>query len=141
MMTKQKSTALAKALVKKLKGRGWKYDVWENLGWCFSASNGPLSVHPDYGSGGRDAGKVTGYWCLVSPDIKKVGGGLAAWRSQKDNPYYRNPNNAVTAASESAKAYVERLAPSANYWDKLLEKDKGATWPRTKKTSVRTRSH
>ena len=34
-----------KALLRRMKGKGWKLDVWENLGWHYAVYNGTLTVH------------------------------------------------------------------------------------------------
>jgi len=46
MDTKAEATVAGKTLLRQLKGKGWKLDVWENLGWHYRARNGALTVWP-----------------------------------------------------------------------------------------------
>ena len=81
----------ADLLVKKLRGRGWRPVVWENLGWHFQVVSGPVQVYGDrQGSGGR-----LRYSCMISSDVGGTGGSVL-WTNQNARSY-SDPNEAVKA--------------------------------------------
>jgi len=82
----------AKDLKKKLKGRGWKIDVWENLGWHYRVSAGSLKVYPSYTKGH--------YFCLFG----KGGGGDSIWT---DSFTSRDPNEVVEHQLAYANEVIE----------------------------------
>jgi hypothetical protein len=44
MRTRQQAEEGAKQLLELLDGEGWETVIWENLGWCYKAVNGYISV-------------------------------------------------------------------------------------------------
>jgi hypothetical protein len=96
-MTKIEATKAGKVLLKKL-GKGWRLRVWENHGWHYSATRGPIAVHTH----GAE------YFALIDSDPKCAGGGLAAW-STCDDRTYRDPRLAVKKAIAPVIKYVAQL--------------------------------
>jgi hypothetical protein len=97
MKTKREAVEAGRALIRKLKGKGWKLRVWKNIGWQFYAYNGPISVH----------GKVE-YWAVVSNNPDHAGGGWSIW----DDPnlkQYSDPNKAVRRAMKFVREYFNRV--------------------------------
>lgn len=99
------------ALLKKLKGHGWRLNVWENLGWHYSvelgdAKRGGISVRCG------DDGK---FWCLIgnTPDY-----GNYQWSHGHHS--YRDPNRAVNHALNTAKRAVARDAAIVDFISKAV---------------------
>lgn len=86
----------AKKLLKKVKGKGWKISVWENLGWhyCLRGDFISLYEHQD-----------KTYHAMISTDIDGIGG-LAMWTG---NRYYKNPNTAINYAIKKAEKCLAEL--------------------------------
>jgi hypothetical protein len=55
MLTKADATKRGKALKAKV-GKGWKLDIWENLGWHYCVVNAPMTI----------------YGCETSPDTYHI---------------------------------------------------------------------
>lgn len=86
-MDEKEATKKAKALKKKLKGKGWRIHVWENCGnWYYELLNEGLQLD----EGGFDPPHYT---TLMSLDGV---GGLGEWFVYKAK-HYRDPNQAVKA--------------------------------------------
>ena len=45
MMNKQEAEERGQALLKRMKGKGWKLRVHENIGWHYNVWNGPAAVY------------------------------------------------------------------------------------------------
>jgi len=84
MMTENQARTKGKKLLKKMKGKGWKLHVYENIDWHYNVWNGPIAVYENNGE----------CWCLMGtePDCKGVGMGHMAW---SDNFHSKDPNVVV----------------------------------------------
>lgn len=90
MTTKEHAKQKAKDLVKRLKGKGWKPEVWENLGWHWAARNGHWNVFPSCASD-----KFT---CLLGD------GSCGKALFHKAGEFYdKDPNKAVAKQLQYAK--------------------------------------
>jgi|ERR1700687_4416838 len=85
--------AAAKLTIKKLNSKGWKYKVWDNLGWHFNVYRGPLRMGFHWGN----------YSSLLSNDA--CVGGEMYWTDTFRSP---DPNEVVDHQIELAKAHVDR---------------------------------
>jgi hypothetical protein len=83
-----KAITNAAALVKRLKGKGWRPVVFENMGWHWRAISGPVQVYPS------GDGK---FWAMIGSKPKDNAGGLAMWTPERCL-YSKDPNRAVRAA-------------------------------------------
>jgi hypothetical protein len=81
----------ANALVKKLRGEGWKPEVWENSGWHFKAMSGPVQVYGDRYT--RD-GSLR-FSCLIADNAREPSGGSCIWTTKSPARAYADPNQAV----------------------------------------------
>jgi len=106
-MLKADATKKGKALLKRMRGKGWKLHVWENLGWNYSVENGPLSVSP---------ASRTEFFCLLSDDVRYTCGGLAMWTTDFKSS---DPNKAVAHAAASARKVVNRLEKAVSFAEGL----------------------
>lgn len=91
----------ARNLVGQLKGKGWKSQVWENMGWHYKAVSGPVQVYPWTNGGDR-------FWCMVGSDAKGSAGGAGYWTPQRVK-HFKDPNRAVKDAMKHVYAFVERV--------------------------------
>jgi hypothetical protein len=111
----------AKALAKKL-GYGWKTRVWENMGWHYSVSNGPISLSgygPYYGSRGAS------YLCLIDNNMETRHGGCQDWTTyRRRSPV--NPFRAVRVEARSAIRYIEMLVKVMGKLKQILKDMKEA---------------
>lgn len=102
-MNTQPTRAAARAagikLLRRMKGRGWRLRVHENIGWHYCVFRGPLQVVP---SGPRH------YFCLLSDDpaARHPMGGSGMWLDQER---YSNPNKAVDEQIRLAWEVIGRL--------------------------------
>lgn len=70
-------------------GPCWKSRVWENLGWHYEVTNGPISLCESDGK----------YRALISDDPNKAGYGSGLWANTKQT-YSKDPKKAVRIAIE-----------------------------------------
>jgi hypothetical protein len=98
----QQAKANAENLKRRLNGKGWKIEVYENLGWHFKVRNDYLNV---YGKEFADK-----YSCLMA-DTKEGAGGLSLWHV---NNYAKDPNVSVRKQIEHAEAVVSILVQAVN---------------------------
>lgn len=104
-------TALArgKRLLARMKGKGWKLHVNENIGWFYCVYNSNVTVSPNYGASNikqyPDESKLT-YSCLISDEVGKAHSGLAMWG---DNFTSKNPNKAVAHELANVRLVVGKL--------------------------------
>lgn len=94
MKTKEAATKKAKLLISKMKTKGWKISIWENLGWHYKITLKNMAVYPDtinnkfYAmlSDGSFPGTSPGYWLHEG--------------------VYKDPNKAVKVALKEAKNFT-----------------------------------
>lgn len=90
----------ARNLVAKLRGRGWRSQVWENMGWHYKAVSGPVQVYPSW-DGER-------FWCMVNSEPNKSTGGAGFWTPQTTRNF-KDPNRAVKDAMRYVYEFVRRV--------------------------------
>ena len=112
--TKEEAIKKAKLLVSKMKSKGWKTEVWENLGWHYSISKGLLCVN---GVKYND-GKCKYYALLSGGDYP--GTGECYWG---DSRCFKDPNDAVTAVMKSAEDFVNKVQKVVLETKKYLAKE------------------
>lgn len=93
-----------------LNTKGWKINVWENLGWhwCLTNLRCGISLH------------TTGshFWCMVQGgDAKDVTSGSCLIQSSKE---YKDPNKAVAEAIKNATRYFEGQVRGFNNLKSIL---------------------
>lgn len=91
----------ARNLIAKLKGKGWKPVVFENIGWHYRAKSGPVQVYPSVVDDGK-------YWCMVGSDPKDNAGGAGFWTPQRTRTF-KDPNRAVRDAMQHVYAFADRI--------------------------------
>ena len=100
--TKDKATAAALALQKRMTSKGWQIDVWENIGWHYSLYNGPIALHPGFNDR---------YFTLMSEQLPAPGQRPSGSIHWSQRPFFRDPNKAVRDQVKAARAYLDsRLA-------------------------------
>jgi hypothetical protein len=99
----QRAVRDADALVKKLRGTGWRAVVWENLGWHFRAVSGPVQV---YGNRCGPRG-ILRYSCLISDQLEVSVGGSVLWTTK--DKFHSDPNQAVEHELRSAHEALLRI--------------------------------
>ena len=77
----------AKALVRKMKTKGWKPHVWENLGWHYKIVRGRVSIYA------YKHMKATTY----SPTLATEDGGIGTPMDWSIRKSFKNPNAAARA--------------------------------------------
>lgn len=90
----------ARNLVARLKGKGWKPVVFENMGWHWRAVSGPVQVYP---SGTGDT-----FWCMVGSEPKYCAGGAGWWTPQRTR-CFKDPNRAVRNAMKHVYEFRDRI--------------------------------
>jgi hypothetical protein len=102
---KEEATKFAKELKAKMKTKGWRIKVWENLGWCYCISSPWITIHESYYSeeytaylnseGKYDSGDACSFW----------GGGPCT----SDDPNYAVAER-IEAAEKHTLELVRKLA-------------------------------
>ncbi len=87
----------AEKVVKKLNTKGWKINVWENLGWHYELLNSYMSLHEVSGT----------FYAMVSNSLP-AGSGSAFWTVRND-PTFENPNDAVRLALKHVSTFVRKV--------------------------------
>ena len=95
--TQKEAEIAAAALFEKLDDKeGWTINVWENMGWHYSASKGAMTVFST----------IDGtYKALLSDDAEASGYGLPEWSSTFSSD---NPNEVIAEQLYRARQFVER---------------------------------
>ena len=97
--TKAKAEKLAKNLVKRMKGSGWRPMVFENMGWHWRVVSGPVQVYPSDGDR---------FWCMIGGKAKGDAGGLAMW-TPTPCKHFKDPNRAVREALKHVESKMADL--------------------------------
>lgn len=108
MLTKEEATKKGKALLKRMKTKGWKLRVWENLGWHYSLQNPPLCVSPSV------SGMV---FTLMTEKADEAGWGSLLWDGA---PHSRSPNKAVADQVKLARKVVNDLNKVVEAAEKIV---------------------
>lgn len=93
-----KAVVMEKAidLLNKLKGNGWKIEVFENLGWHYHLKNWPFSVSEYDGQ----------YSVLMTSDPSFLGSGEMFW---SDDFRSEDPNEVVNHQLEVAREFAAKI--------------------------------
>lgn len=97
MKTKEEAERLGRRVLKRLKGKGWRVDVWHNLHWCVAWRNNGVDLHP------CDDKR---YFHALVCSTHGGSGGLACWTG---DDRFTDPNKAVAYALKNARSYVDSL--------------------------------
>lgn len=108
MNTEKQATRKAKALLSKMKTKGWKIRVWENIGWHHAIYCGYLSIH-------EFAGK---YNAMLSDDT--FAGTPIYW---SHGNFYKDPNKAVTMVMKAAEKFVKGCSDIIEETKKKLKEE------------------
>jgi len=90
----QAKTEARKAI--KILGAGWKARVFENMGWHWTVTRGPISVY-------------NGYWVMISEDPQRADHGSCLW-TYNTTTYHKDPRVAVRRAAKIMYSVMNRLA-------------------------------
>jgi hypothetical protein len=107
-VTKDQATKLGKALLRKMKSKGWKLRVWENLGWHYCLVNPPLTLHPG----------IDGYWIFMTDKLNEADYGSYLW-SMRDS--FADPNEAVRAQVVLAQKNIKVLNETVDAANRIVQ--------------------
>jgi hypothetical protein len=116
-MTKTQAETAAKLALNSLPNKkGWKTRIWENLGWCWSLENGPISVYPS---------TLPGHFhCMIAPSIEERGCGAGEW-TDCSKKRCTTPWDAVLQEVEIVRKHIEeqtkRYAALSSEFDKVMD--------------------
>jgi len=99
-MTETKARRLGEALLKRLKGKGWKLHVWETLGWHYEVSTCGLTI-----TGSHYPSEKLTYWAMLNWDGKGSHGAI----DLKVDFRSSDPNKVVQAALEVARKRMNQM--------------------------------
>ena len=111
-MTKQEAIEKGKALLARMKGKGWKLRVWGNIRWHCSVRNGPVEVYAN--SHGKEE-----FSCLMSDVLDDGHGGSMLW---DDNFYSKDPNKVVMRQVKKARKRVDELDMVVRFVEEVMGK-------------------
>lgn len=106
----QRAQKDAKKLLAKMRGKGWKIRVHENLGWHYQVYYGGMNVYAS-GSGGRK------YWVLFNTH-DGIGAGDMRWSNS--GHYSSDPNKAVAAVLRRAKKEAKKDLAAVESIEKMM---------------------
>lgn len=101
-MTKQEVDKLGKKILRKL-GKGWKYTIWENLGWHVHWINGSITLNCCTYTGENM------FYYMIGPPNSAVG--HIDFTSIES---YKDPSKAVKAGIVEAERVIE------NHWMPII---------------------
>lgn len=96
----EKAVRAADALIRKLRGNGWKPLVWENLGWHYKVVSGPIQVYPSHDR--------KSYSAMIGGSPKDNAGDASYWHPPK-NKTFTDPNDAVEYALRYAVEFTDGI--------------------------------
>ncbi|MFA5766566.1 MAG: hypothetical protein WC919_01415 [Candidatus Paceibacterota bacterium] len=105
MMTEVEARTKGTAMMRKLKGTGWKLSVHENCGWYFSAHNKYISIHESHGK----------FFALFSIKPENVPCGDSFW---PDSGHFDDPQEAVEAFMKEARFFLNNVRRAVDYTEK-----------------------
>jgi len=98
--TKAEAYNTGRAVIRKLNGKGWRLQVFENAGWHFTILNGALSLHlSEYPDGKK-------YWCMMADTPEAGGCGAMMFHHNYSS---KDPNDAVRHQLRLARKVVEGI--------------------------------
>ena len=109
--TKAQATQQAKAMLRKMRSKGWRVQVHENLGWHYRLVLGSIQLFESDHRRGH-------YWTLCDERIPPVGG-VPRWT---DNRHFKDPNKAVAHQLKAMQAHVDHLTHVLTLNQKLVAK-------------------
>lgn len=118
-LIKEEAERLGNKLLKKMKGKGWKLRVHENLGWWFNVYNKNLSVSSNDAYKQKKSEK-TYYSCLMSDNINDHSSGAMIWTERGGKGYYTDPNKAVEYQVKLARKIVDELNKAVEAAEKII---------------------
>lgn len=92
--TRSEAVHVAQRTLKKMKGKGWRYKVHENMGWFFTVYRGDLSIGYHFGK----------YSSLLSTR-PNGGGGETFWT---DRYHHTDPNKVVAHQLRIAREFMKK---------------------------------
>lgn len=100
-------------------GRGWTLRVWDNLGWHWSLTLGPLSVYP---WSGREDGH---FHAMLAGGVGETRYGDGRWTGQTFPRYARSPLAAAKKAIAHYRDYAKSQRKNLDELDQFfVEKSK-----------------
>jgi hypothetical protein len=102
--TKAEATKAAKKVLKLMRGKGWKIQVWDNIDWHFHVGSGPVMVCMS-DSPAEDKKK---YWSMVNSDPDSFGPGLGMWTNGSIE-HFADPNDAAKDAVLDMLVVMDKL--------------------------------
>lgn len=118
-LTKEEAERLGNKLLKKMKGKGWKLRVHENLGWWFNVYNKNLSVSSNDCYKQKKSEK-TYYSCLMDDNPERHWGGSFIWTERSGKGYRTDPNKAVEYQVKLARKIVDKLNKAVEAAEKII---------------------
>ena len=97
--TKAQAYKAAKSALSKMRGKGWRSVVHENLGWHFRLLSGPVQVYQS--SDGK-------FWAMIGGSPNDSTGGLAAW-TPSEYGNFTDPNRAVAYARKFVTKHADNV--------------------------------
>jgi hypothetical protein len=106
-LSRKEAEEAARKVQKRMKSKGWKIRVWENLGWHFEIKKGTIQLHEASHNGRRPY-----YWTLMGSELNSYGGEtyLLADETPKIDMQIYDPNDAYLRQLKVAKAHLDKIA-------------------------------
>lgn len=108
-LTKEQATRRGKAMLRKMKTKGWKIRVHENIGWHYTLVCGSIMLNQE---------SDCGLFYILCDDWEPPMGGRPDWLVRK---HFKDPNQAVENQMIAMQCHVQRLAAQLTRNIKLLE--------------------
>lgn len=102
----RKAVMRAEKLAKSL-GKGWKTEVWENMGWHWCLHYGPIRLCTSY----TDVDANPSYFVLISDSVTDTGGGAMMWTGDTTSD---DPREAIRKGIKLVMKYHEKYTRAVN---------------------------
>lgn len=116
MLTKEQAEQRGNLLFNKLRGEGWQVDVWENDGWHYAVTNGPLRV-----TSAVEAEKPEDctFMCLMDSDRhSRCIAGHMDWSTNYTSKY---PLDVVLNQVREARRVLNVYIDAVEYMERVME--------------------
>ena len=115
-INKKEATERGTRLLKRMKGKGWKLRVYENMGWWYTVYNGPITVCE------HTPGRFSTLMLEKVPSDTFCGGvGSHLWYSETRT--FKDPNRAVKYQVKLARKRANVILDAVEYVEAIVKED------------------
>lgn len=123
MLKKREAEILGKRLLKQMKDKGWKLHIWENLGWHYCITNGPLSI---YGDEHGTVDEKDGFSILMCDEPDRAHAGSMLW-SLGEGRHSKIPRVILKRQVDEARKRLNVIIAAVEKAERILKNEEGCS--------------